>query len=84
MNPCDDFYRFSCGNYLKIQNVDDGAVSPFVDIEKRLHFKLRKILEGLNETDEEGPEFRRQLKIFYNQCMDLGNIVRWWNSEQCD
>lgn len=74
INPCDDFYEFACGNFLKktvIEN-DDPLESTFTAIENSLINKLRIIVKEPIQSDEQKPF--KMTKLLYKSCMDEGNI----------
>lgn len=74
INPCDDFYQFSCGRFLRNNNFDqeEKTVSVFTQLEADLQIKLRKSLMKIDSSDEDTPEFMREMKDLYDKCLDTG------------
>ena len=53
VDPCDDFYRFSCGGWIDRQVIPDDrtSVSVFSAIQDDLNNKLRgKLIQRLNQS----------------------------------
>ncbi|KAG4106193.1 Metalloproteases [Neocallimastix lanati (nom. inval.)] len=84
VDPCDDFYQFTCGNFIKKSVIPDDEVdvSQFSTIKDKNLNILRGILEGEykginNSTIEQQNSDKKiflQLKNYYNSCMDEKNI----------
>lgn len=76
-DPCDDFYDFACGNFIKTTKIPDDKVSvnTFSVINDELQLQLRNLLEGQAEEDEPGPF--QLARNFYKSCMNTSecNIV---------
>jgi len=84
VDPCVDFYEFTCGNYMRINTIpdDQSVISPFYDINIDNINVARGILEGeykginnstLEQQNLDEKTFKK-LKTFYNGCMDEQNI----------
>ena len=73
IDPCDDFYSFSCGGWVKANPIPPGRsrYSPFNQLDERNKAALIKILEGRQDDDIEAVQTLRQL---YNHCMDLKTL----------
>lgn len=76
VSPCDDFYHFACGGWLKEQVIpeDRTTVSRFTLIQDELNHKLRLLVES-NEPVDEASIFG-QMRKFYRSCMNLSAIER--------
>ena len=72
VDPCEDFYRFSCGSYLKNTFIPDDktSVSQFNIIDDELKTKLRRVIEEPSEEHEIEPI--RKSKDIYKSCMNKG------------
>ncbi|KAL5491618.1 hypothetical protein EMCRGX_G016936 [Ephydatia muelleri] len=73
VDPCTDFYNFSCGNWVKQHTIPQGEV--LYDALDTLNdanvIALQKILEG---SEDGGVEAVSKLKALYRSCMDLTTI----------
>jgi len=70
VDPCEDFYKFACGNFLKETVIPDhkadvGAFSILNDV---LIGRLRKLFEGSAEAGE--PQVYDEVRNFYKSCMN--------------
>lgn len=73
-DPCDDFYKFACGRYLKETNIPDdkSSVTTFSKIDDALNDQLRTIIEEPIRPDE--PKPFRLAKYLYKACMNRSQI----------
>ncbi|KAF8774872.1 Neprilysin-2 like protein [Argiope bruennichi] len=74
VDPCDDFYQFSCGGWLNTHAIseDRSSVSVFSEVQDDLNLKLRVLMEKKVSGSE--PDFVRMIKHMYISCMDLKQI----------
>ncbi|GFT19377.1 neprilysin-2 [Nephila pilipes] len=74
VDPCDDFYRFSCGGWLNTHAIseDRSSVSVFSEVQDDLNLKLRVLMD--KEITGSEPDFVRMIKQMYTSCMDLKKI----------
>ncbi|HET7499873.1 MAG TPA: M13 family metallopeptidase [Kofleriaceae bacterium] len=71
-DPCDDFYQFACGGWIKQTEIPADkplAMRSFVDIEDRNLDYEHGLLEQLRARPGDDPG-ARQLAAFYGSCMD--------------
>ena len=70
IEPCDDFYNFACGNFVKETNIPDEKVSvnTFSVIGDKLQEQLRNLVsDPVNENEAEPFKLA---KYVYRACMN--------------
>ncbi|XP_069975809.1 neprilysin-2-like isoform X2 [Penaeus vannamei] len=74
VNPCDDFFRFSCGGFLQKKIIPDekSSLSRFNEISDDLQEKLRGLVEA-DPSDDDSPA-TKMVKNLYKSCMDTDRI----------
>ncbi|XP_026465148.1 neprilysin-2-like [Ctenocephalides felis] len=77
IEPCDDFYRFACGSFLKDTVIPDDKVSvnTFSVIGDKLQLQLRGIVESPIDRENE-PEPFTVAKDLYKSCMNKSLIEK--------
>lgn len=78
IEPCDDFYHFACGNFVKETNIPDEKVSvnTFSIIGDLLQEQLRSLVSEEPRADEAKPF--RLAKDFFKACMNKSELLHWW------
>ncbi|XP_076162841.1 M13 family metallopeptidase neprilysin 2 isoform X3 [Ptiloglossa arizonensis] len=70
VEPCDDFYDFACGGFLKATHIPDDktSVNTFTEISDELQNQLRSSIEEKSPQNE--PKPFRLAKNLYQACMN--------------
>lgn len=70
IDPCDDFYRYACGGFLKSTIIPDDktSINTFSVISDKLQEQLRTSIEAESEPGERKPF--RLVKNLYKSCMN--------------
>lgn len=69
VNPCTDFYKFTCGGYMKKTKTSD-ELSPDINLYKEMLVQIKKILKSNQNTPE--TDISVAINIYIN-CKKLGN-----------
>ncbi|XP_017775451.1 PREDICTED: endothelin-converting enzyme 1 isoform X2 [Nicrophorus vespilloides] len=74
VDPCDDFYQFACGSFVKKTNIPDdkSSVTSFSVISDTLLEQLRSMIEEPIQPKEAKPF--RLTKLIYQSCMNKTKI----------
>jgi endothelin-converting enzyme/putative endopeptidase len=75
-NPCQDFYQYACGNWLKANPIpaDQARWGRFAELEERNRVTLRAILEEAAKPGPGRDSVTRQIGDYYAACMDEKGI----------
>ncbi|XP_015787620.1 neprilysin-2 isoform X2 [Tetranychus urticae] len=75
VSPCDDFYDFACGGWIKKKFIseDQTGITQFGAIRDDLNRKLRELVENDGDNSNEAIYFK-MMRTVYKQCMNLSEI----------
>ena len=72
LDPCNDFYQYACGNWIKASEIpaDQSSWVSFVELDERNLATLHDILEKASVDDPKRTPVEQKIGDLYNSCMD--------------
>ncbi len=73
VNPCNDFYHFACGTWIKNNPIpsDQASWGSFSELQERNQYVLKDILEKSAARGPAGTPVEKKIGAFYSSCMDV-------------
>ncbi|KAK0182741.1 hypothetical protein PV327_000843 [Microctonus hyperodae] len=75
VKPCDDFYRFVCGNYIKHNAPTWTQLDLYEEMQKSSRLMYASLLENENSMKILNKPFR-QISKLYKLCMDQSTLIK--------
>jgi len=71
-DPCNDFYQYACGNWLKNTEIpaDQSSWVSFIELDERNQFTMRDILDKSAVAAPGRDVITQKIGDFYSSCMD--------------
>jgi putative endopeptidase len=78
VDPCTDFYTYSCGNWLRQNPIppDQSRWSAYSKLQDETLQRLRQILEQASKGGAERSATQQKIGDYYGSCMDEGGIEK--------
>ena len=76
VDPCQDFYQYACGNWLKTAEIpsDQTSWGSFVDIRERNSALMREILEKAASAGAGRDAIDQKIGDYYGSCIDQKTV----------
>ena len=74
VDPCDDFYDFACGSFIKrlVLPEDKSYITAISSTNDLLSLKLRLLIQ--EEFKDSDTHTDKMVKSLYQSCMNLGKV----------
>ena len=74
VDPCDDFYNFACGGFMKHNEIPDDKIEigKLADITNVVSTQIHSLLK--EPISDKEPKSTQLLKKFFQVCMDINTI----------
>ncbi|HYL11814.1 MAG TPA: M13 family metallopeptidase [Terriglobales bacterium] len=72
IDPCVDFYTYSCGNWIKKNPIppDQSSWSAYSKLQDETLLQLRGILQSVSVADPKRTSVQQKIGDYYSSCMD--------------